>query len=414
MNWSMEQTPVQVLRAALGSKPVVEKRDLLARLSADEWRAVIGLARRQGVMPLLYHRMESLSVALPADVSEALKRASRRAAARNLDMYRDLGVILNRLHESAIPVIVLKGAHLAAQVYENIALRNMIDLDLLVKSNDLRRVEQDLLALGCEPFERNRVIGPDNRHFGYGLPPKGLTVEVHWTLFALGYPFQIDVAGLWDRAQPLTLGNVPALGLSLEDLVLHLCLHTADHVYNMRLKMLCDIHEVLARYGPEMDWTATGARAQQWGIIRAVYVMLRLARELLEAPVPGDWLAALQPPGFNERYLALARERILGEGGDGVREQSSRIMKLWGSQDLGAKLGAVGKRLWLSRETMALMYPAPVNSWRIWLYYPVRIRDAFARQGATAWRLASGDANLRAVAARTNAATALRGWLLSV
>jgi Uncharacterised nucleotidyltransferase len=413
MIFPMAETPMQVLLAALGGKTDAEKKELLAQVSDEEWPTVIALARRHGVALLLYHRLKLLSIALPAEMSEALRRASRQAAVRNLDMYRELGMILSRLHERGIPVIVLKGAHLAAVVYDNIALRSMIDLDLLVKSDDLMHAEQEVLALGCEPFDPSRVIGPDNRHFLYLPPRDGFAVEIHWTLFPAEYPFQVEIAGLWARAQPLTLGNVPALGLSLEDLMLYLCLHTADHVYNMRLKMLCDINEVLARYGPEMDWTAMSARARQWGIVRAVYVMLRLARESLEAAVPADWLAALRPAGFDERYLALARERILTQDEDGVLERSSRVMKLWGPQGAGGKLGVVRKRILLSRETMARMYAVPADSWRIWLYYPMRVKDALVHQGATAWRLARGDANMRAVAARTNAATALRDWLLS-
>lgn len=410
----LEQTLTRVLLAALAYRPDGEKEKLFSEVSGEEWRAVIELARRHGVPLLLYHRLKPLRIALPLDVSGALRRASLRAAVRNLAMYRELGVILSRLRERGIPVIVLKGAQLAAAVYENIALRTMIDLDLLVKSDDLLRVEQELLALGCEPRDRNRVIANDNHHFLYTWPQLRLVVEVHWTILAAEYPCQIDIAGLWARAQPAVLEGTPALTLSPEDLILHLCIHTAYHTGQMRLKMLCDIGEVIRRYGAEMDWPAIGTRARQWGIVRAVYVLLRLAREWLEAAVPADWLAALRPEGLDERYLVLVGEQFLNrEAGSGVLE-SARVAKLWSARGLGAIFSLVRDSLWLSRETMARMYPAPANSWRIWLYYPVRVKDALARHHTTVWGLARGDVDVRAAAARTNAASELRDWLMSV
>jgi len=104
-------------------------------------------------------------------------------------------------------------------------------------------IEKDLLALGYTPQERNRVIARDNYHFFYFHPKNGLSVEIHWELAGSNLPFQVDLRGLWSRAQSITLTQVhaTALALSPEDLLLYLCLHTAKHTHTMQLKMLCDI-----------------------------------------------------------------------------------------------------------------------------------------------------------------------------
>ena len=192
-------------------------------------------------------------------------------------------------------------------------------------------------------------------------------------------------------------------------------MHTAEDLYNIKLRVFCDLNAVVRRCGAEMDWLMLGAHARQWGIVRAVYVILRLARELLEVAVPEDWLASLQPASLDERYLTLTREQILADSrrAGGGWLQSPRVAQLWGPKRLGAKLAVIRVGLLPSRERMALMYPAPTNSWRIYLYYPVRLKDVFVRQGAAMWRLARGDPKTRAVAARTNQATALRDWLMS-
>jgi hypothetical protein len=251
------------------------------------------------------------------------------------------------------------------------------------------------------------VIAQDNYCFGYLLLKSGLRVEIHWALNS-SYPCQIDVEGLWSRAQPVTLAQAPAWTLSPEDLLLHLCLHTAKHAYEMPIRMLCDIGEVVRRNGAVLNWQEIGARARQWGIVRAVYVILRLAQELLEVGVPSDWLASVQPAGFDERYLALARAQILAAGADGSMAQSAQAARLWGPKGLVGKIALIRDSLLLSPESMAIMYPAPANSWRIYLYYPVRLKDVLMRHGAMLWRLACGDPKTRAAAESTNEVTALR------
>lgn len=414
---AQERSPIHqctppILLTCLGYAGAAAKAERLARVPAEEWRRVVESARQHSVTLLLYHHLKPLDLALPGDMADELKQEHLKQALRNIRLYQELSRLLLLLQEKNIAVIVLKGAYLAEAVYDNIGLRSMSDVDLLVKKDDLLRVEQELLALGGVPEDCNRVIAQDKFHFGYKLLKSGLRVEIHWALNS-SYPLQIDVEGLWSRAQPVTLAQAPAWALSPEDLLLHLCLHTAIHAYDMRVRMLCDIGEVVRRNGAGLDWQGIGARARQWGILRAAYVILRLAQELLEAAVPADWLASVQPAGFDERNLALARERILAARADGIMAQSAQAARLWGTKGLGGKIALIRDRLLLSRESMAIMYPAPANSCRIYLYYPVRLKDVLMRHGGMLWRLARGDSKTRAAAERTNEVTGLRDWLMS-
>ncbi|MCJ7433367.1 MAG: nucleotidyltransferase family protein, partial [Anaerolineales bacterium] len=144
----------------------------------------------------------------------------------------------------------------------------------------------------------------------------GILLEIHWAIIDAIFPFRIEVEELWSRTQTVTLAQAPALALAPKDLLLHLCLHTAKHANEMRIRMVCDIGEVVRCHGMELDWQELGARAGQWDAIRAVYLILRLAQELLEIAVPADWLISLRPDSFSEGYLDLAREQILGRHSD--------------------------------------------------------------------------------------------------
>ena len=62
---------------------------------------------------------------------------------------------------------------------------------------------------------------------------------------------------------------------------------------------------------------------------------------------------------------------------------------------------------------MSLMYPSPANSWRIYPYYLVRLKDVLVRHIATVWRLMRGDRKARVDAANSYQVTTLRDWLMS-
>lgn len=412
----MNQLATSVLLTCLGSLPDSDKADHLKSVSPETWRVVAAQARRHRIGPLLYYQAQKANITLPNNLAAGLKQAYWRTVRQNMMFYQELDRVLQTLRTHAVPAITLKGLHLAGMVYTNIGLRTMSDMDLLVSQDDLGKVEPALLGLGCKPFHPNRVMGPDNYNFVYILPQTNFIVEVHWALVPARLPFRIDIAGLWARAQGGTVANLPIETLCPEDLLLHLCLHAAKDWSLLRLRMLCDINEIVRHYRKALDWAVIGARAQAWGIVKSVYLMLRLARDLLETAVPADWLAALQPEDFDERYLALAQEQFLAGPNEAEGDPLVSpyvVVQLWGLNGLGRKLALIRDRLLPARETMALMYPAPADSWRIWLYYPVRLKDLLMRYGLTMWQLAQGDPRKQDLVIRSSHARELHEWLIS-
>ncbi|MEE9911664.1 MAG: nucleotidyltransferase family protein [Deltaproteobacteria bacterium] len=403
----------QILLTCLGYAGVAAKTERLASVSADEWRRVIVLARQHSVSPLLHHRLKSLALSLPVEPADELKKDHLVLSMRNVRLYHILSDVLQLLQEKNIAVMVLKGAYLAEAVYSDIGLRGMNDIDLLVKKDDLPRVEQTLLASGGEATDCQRVITQDNYHFGYKLPGSGIKAEIHWTLMAMDNVTN-DIHGMWARSQGVTIAQTATRALSPEDLLLHLCLHMAKHVFDMQLRMLCDIGEVVRHYEAKLDWSQIDSRARRWGIQRAVYVILRLAQELLEAAVPADRLASLCPDDFNECYLVQMRDQIFADITLKVNmNKTFRVARLCELKSADGKLTLLFQRLFLSREAMALIYPAPPDSWRIYLYYPARIPDMLKRHGAILWRLLRGDPRTQASAQHINKVAALKDWLVS-
>ena len=409
-------TVTEKLLNCLRRNPGEEELSSVRRYDAADWQQIMAAAERQGVVPLLYHRLESRreELAIPGDMMEEMRRRYYVAAARNMRLYHELQRILGLLTARGVPVIALKGAHLADAVYGNIALRPMSDVDLLVSEDDLKQAEACLVEAGAQPVELNRVITAKRAHFGYIMADSGLRVEIHWRLFPSGYACKIDHRGIWGRAQLLRLAQAEVLALAPEDLLIHVCVHAAKHVPNTSIRMLYDIMQITNSLEGQLDWHVLSTRTRQWGTTRAVYALLRLARELLGAAVCEEHLEALRPAELDEQKFRLIQQHMLGIDDD------DRGRGAWepGAQWRRAR-GLRGKILWLlhqaipSRSEMALEYPASADSWRILLYYPVRLKHLVFKHGRTTWAMARGDVSTRIATERRGELLSLRDWLIS-
>jgi len=189
----------------------------LERLTQDDWEGFIAFAARQGLAPVLYHVLkESPPASLAASQLQELSEIYLGSAHRNLILYHELGKVLRGFQEEGIPVIVLKGACLAKAVYENIALRSMGDVDLLVRRADLGKTAQVLRRHGYTAGYDFQVENEAAIHCH--LPPmrgsRKLTIEVHWTIFdftRFAALEEEEMDHVWARAQPLNIENVPCL-----------------------------------------------------------------------------------------------------------------------------------------------------------------------------------------------------------
>jgi len=410
----MDQDATTILLACLSYESDKAKKERLAYISAQEWQAVAALAQRHAVAPFLYHHLNQLGVDVPDDIIKGLRQASLKNTSRNLRIYKELGDLLSKLREINIPVIVLKGAHLAEIIYTNKGLRYMVDIDLLVLKDDLLRVEKVLMRMGYGIDDQDTENGMNKVHLIYRHPNNDFHFEIHWALYETEDPFQIDIPGLWTRAEPVVLAQAPALALSPNDLLVFLCVHAIHHLFWIRISMICDIGEVVRQKGMELDWQLIAARARQWGALCSIYFILRLAKDLLGVAVPADWLASIQPDDFEEDYLILGRQRIFHRDWfDEDLISSTNVTRLWDLKGLSSKLALIRSRLLPSRRSMAEMYQANANSWRIYLYYPVRWKDVLARNWMTFSRLMRGDRKTQSEAVHANEINTLREWVRS-
>jgi hypothetical protein len=303
------------------SPPVQALLDVLAApdrgvpdLDAAGWDAFAAEAARHGVSALVHHQLTLARTDVPPVAAQAvlaLENHRLRNRLRNLRLHARVASLLRALAGEGVEVIVLKGVYLAQAVYADPALRAMADADLLVRDADLQRTAAMMRALGW------RQSGQFSEG-GHQLPTfelEGVQVEVHWTIEDDAAPFKPDMAGLWQRAVPTQIGHARAWALSPEDLLLHLCLHTAyGHgwlQFDGGLRQLCDIAAVVRHHGDALDWHVVSARAKAWRVERCVWLALATAQRLLDARVPAAAMEDLGSAPVNAPWLDTACDLAL-------------------------------------------------------------------------------------------------------
>jgi Uncharacterised nucleotidyltransferase len=293
-----------------------ESRPSLA-LTARQWTWLADEATRHHLRGVTYRRMADSPFAaqVPGDVWERLRSFYLETAGRNAVHFRQTSQIVRELAARDIPVMLLKGMHLARFVYADPGLRSMADVDIMVHPEHLAEVEQVFLEHGFGPLPRPDLTEWCSRNYHLAkLWKEGAPeVEVHWKIERPTSPFRIEPEDLWQRSRAATLDGAPVRLLSPEDLLLHLALHLSYHHRFRRsaLKGLVDMTTVIATEGSRINWQALVERAIAWGASGYLYTTLRLAADMLGAPVPASAFETLPHERSDEEIVEVARRYIL-------------------------------------------------------------------------------------------------------
>ncbi len=208
---------------------------------------------------------------------------------RNLKLTAELLHILRMLNENHICTLPFKGPVLTASLYGNLALRQFVDLDLLVRRTDVLRAKTLLQGEGYEsPFrlsERQEQAYLSSQCEHHLLAPGGLfQVELHWQALARFHGFSFDTEGWWRRRRHANLHKIEVPTLSLQDELLVLCVHGQKHCWS-RLIWISDVAQLLTAH-PDLAWDQVTQGAKELGAERVLRLGLHLAHNLLQAPLP--------------------------------------------------------------------------------------------------------------------------------
>jgi predicted nucleotidyltransferase len=356
-----------------------------------DWDLVLRLSRRHGVTPLLSASLsdDALRQHIPSAVATALGEAVMRATAAVLLRERAMAESAEALEAAGHQPLVIRGPVVAHEFYDRPALRPSSDIDILVPAerwpqllDDLHRWQHtlQLIAFRVAGWRREMPACIDPARLSDAsfrcwlqractpwcietVGPHSVMFEFHFSLFPDATHGSGD-SDLRTKAQPVQLPGATVRTLRQPELLIELCLHAITHyAWGTRLIWFCDIDRVVRIEGPRIDWPGLFECAAQLGADVPVYYALKLAMDLLGAPVPPDALASAQPPGLRARRVARTWPQylrpLLRRAPPGCPSPYQ-----WATDPLGALTTRFGLRaaaellgaLWPSKECLYLRY----------------------------------------------------------
>lgn len=400
----------ELLLSCLRNDPPGIKIRLLKDLRDDDWDALFQASNNSRTSPILYHTIGPFlsDIQAPVSIRQKLREAYHCSAARNMRLYRQIVTLFSVFNNENIPVILLKGAHLAELVYTNNALRQMGDVDILVRKPDLSRVSELMAGQGYRPARQDQDRPLDVCHLPPFTKTDSIPVEIHFNIVDQPFSQKFDVKDLWERSRKELIQGVDVLTLSPEDLFLHLCIHASvRHGFDNGIEPLVDTCCVLERYQEEIDWDELLTRARQWGATRCVYVMLALSEKLLGAPVPEQVILKLEPANDDFDAISSAKGLMFEKSAP----TASNVARLFGTGSWLDKLKLFMRRAFPPHETMPVVDGWGESNFSRLMMYFVRIRGVWKRHRKTVWRAMRNDVETSTIVGIENRRNRLKDWL---
>ncbi|MCA1634730.1 MAG: nucleotidyltransferase family protein [Acidobacteria bacterium] len=284
----------ELLLACARTRVGPEEQGSIGALAAQalDWEYLFRLAKRHSVLPLLYWQLNaSAPEVVPPAQLERLRAKFRDNAARNLYLTGELERIITLFKASGVAVLPYKGPALAAAAYGNISLRRFVDLDILISKADVPLAKELLLSRGLLPAPplspaQERILLRAQHNLPFSRDGGRLLVELHWEIAAKQFAPASFGRSFGGELETVKLLHLEVESLSPEDLLLSLCVHGTKHLWE-RLAWICDIAELI-RSRPNLDWPRLSERASRLRAGRMLNLGLRLAHDLLDAPLPDE------------------------------------------------------------------------------------------------------------------------------
>jgi hypothetical protein len=284
----------ELLLACASTESEGKQSKALRRLACEckDWDYVLKTAQFHCITPLVSSNLDAAAADIvPHEPLEVLHRRFRANAARNLFLTQELLSLIREFGAHGISVIPFKGPLLAMTAYGNVAMREFLDLDVLVPKEELNRAGEVLRQCGYQqPADQagkhHSIHVEDQLGCDFIRKDGKASVELHWSFIQVWLGFEIDLDALWKAPERVRLGGTSVRKLPAETELLYLCAHGSKHQWQ-RLCWVVDIAEQL-RSQPDMDWDGLLKTAKCRGSRRTLFLGLHLAHALLGVELPQE------------------------------------------------------------------------------------------------------------------------------
>jgi len=301
----------QILLAASCIEPGGEQRDKLLGLLLNQFDQdqLVVMAVREGLAGLLYKNLKKAGGLgyLEQQHIGRLHSAYYLTVRFNLKLICDLKEILQQLNKRNINVVLLQGMHLLQQIYKDIGLRPLTDIDLWILPETRETVGEVLTELD---YQKDRLYP---NIFKKAATTIDLNTHIFWAdrIRSRQKLINAEQKALFQNCRTIDFEGQKAYGLDRIDQILYLSLHTIKH-YADRLIWLVDIKNLL-RDWQASDWELIATRCQELGQEKAVDYIMYMLTQLFDVREPITAPDSLTANKLNRLEKMILKNRLNGK-----------------------------------------------------------------------------------------------------
>ncbi|MFC1849850.1 nucleotidyltransferase family protein [candidate division CSSED10-310 bacterium] len=298
--WPTEQQETLLRAALLNEKEALESfesvKSFLQKGYVD--------SGSQRLLPLLYSNLREQGFSLGDPMVKKLQLSYRETWIRNRTLFHSLSTLVRYLHEAGFQTMLLKGAALTLQYYQDYGLRPMMDFDILIKTEQLHEVLLQLQSIGWEPVPRSpEKFTTQYLHLIHAYEFQNLNhqkFDLHWHVLEECCQSDAD-DDFWEGAVPLLLDDLPTKALNPSDQLLHIIVHGTKWNPVPPLRWIADAWHIFQDDETVIDWDRLVEQALKRELLLPVHCALFYLKKLLDVPIP---------PAILDRFKKVTPSRI--------------------------------------------------------------------------------------------------------
>jgi hypothetical protein len=258
------------------------------------------------LLPLLYRNLQQQGISDP--LIDTFKQEYFHAWSQNQLAFHRIAPLLRSFDDAGIQSMLLKGAALAVLFYEDVGLRPMKDIDLLVRHDQAKQSIQLLTSLGWKSaYSSPEALVPFEQATEF-KNAEGQNLDLHWRLMWEGRQ-DLDDTEFWTGSISTGINGIQIRTLNPADQLLHVCVHGAKWNDTSSLRWVADAMMIIGSHRFSIDWARLVHQAQKRQLTLPMRETLAYLESFLAAPIPTETLSKLQntPTSKLERWFYQIR-----------------------------------------------------------------------------------------------------------
>jgi len=297
---------------------------------------IIGLSD-EALAKKMLEKIFDLTLNLPPDpLMNKLKGIYRYTWAKNQQIFSVLKPIFTTLSQAKIPMMFLKGASLSLKNYDNIGLRPMVDLDLLIEE---KHAIKTIKIFHKNQWKRNYLVQKVYRYSPSFLQvfsamsfisPDNIECDLHWRvpLYEKNQKKGIE-AELWRHSESIKWNGIEFSTPSSTEQLLHVCIHGMEYNEVPTIRWVADAMTIL-KTNPHIDWNHLEKIAFHHGLVLPLRETMNYLYHTFKAPIPKLWLQKLkQMVILNEEKNIYRIHSLKREALSAYARWKKQIKNLW-------------------------------------------------------------------------------------